>query len=69
MPVGCRSARRNLAGLVNAGEYQTARERMTREAVAAAEGAFEGGATEVLINDSHDTMRNLLPELLPDLPG
>jgi D-amino peptidase len=56
-------------GLVNGTEYQAARERMTLEAVAAAEGAFAGGATEVLINDSHDTMRNLLPELLPDLPG
>lgn len=53
-------------GLVNAGEYQLSRERMTLEAAAAAEGALEGGAKSVLVNDSHDTMRNLLPELLPE---
>ncbi|WP_291426710.1 M55 family metallopeptidase [Deinococcus sp.] len=53
-------------GLVNGTEYQAARERMTLEAAAAAEGALAGGATEVLVNDSHDTMRNLIPELLPD---
>ncbi|GAA5512263.1 D-aminopeptidase [Deinococcus carri] len=53
-------------GLVNATEYQAARERMTLETAAAAEGAFAGGATDVLVNDSHDTMRNLLPELLPE---
>ncbi|GAA5532478.1 M55 family metallopeptidase [Deinococcus aluminii] len=53
-------------GLVNGTEYQAARERMTLEAAAAAEGAFAGGATAVLVNDSHDTMRNLLPELLPE---
>lgn len=52
-------------GLVNGTEYQLARERMTREAAAAAEGALAAGASDVLINDSHDTMRNLLPELLP----
>ena len=53
-------------GLVNGTEYQQARERMTLEAAAAAEGALAGGAKNVLINDSHDTMRNLLPELLPE---
>ena len=53
-------------GLVNGTEYQAARERMTLEAAAAAEGALAGGATAVLVNDSHDTMRNLLPELLPE---
>lgn len=52
-------------GLVSGTEYQAARERMTLEAAAAAEGALAGGATGVLINDSHDTMRNLTPELLP----
>lgn len=53
-------------GLVNAAEYQAARERMTLEAAAAAEGALAGGATAVLINDAHDAMRNLLPERLPE---
>lgn len=53
-------------GLVNGTEYQLTRERMTREAAAAAQGALAGGARSVLINDSHDTMRNLIPELLPE---
>ncbi|WP_309571053.1 M55 family metallopeptidase [Deinococcus sp.] len=53
-------------GLVSSAEYERARERMTLEAAAAAQGALDGGATDVLVNDSHDTMRNLIPELLPD---
>lgn len=53
-------------GLVSGSEYEKARIQMTREAAAAAEGAFAAGASEVLVNDSHDTMRNLLPELLPE---
>lgn len=53
-------------GLVNGTEYQAARRQMTLEAAAAAAGALEAGATDVLVNDSHDTMRNLLPELLPE---
>ncbi len=49
-------------------EYERARLRMTREVNAAAEGAFAGGADEVIVNDSHDGMRNLLPdELHPKL--
>src|SRR5690606_7047965 len=31
---------------------------------AAIEGALAGGAGEVVVNDSHGTMRNLLPDLL-----
>lgn len=53
-------------GFVNGAEYQRARERMTLEAAAAAQGAFAGGASEVLVNDSHDGMRNLIGELLPE---
>lgn len=53
-------------GLVSGSEYERARLQMTREAAAAAEGALAAGATDVLVNDSHDTMRNLLPELLPE---
>ncbi|MDP6801357.1 MAG: hypothetical protein FI707_00800 [SAR202 cluster bacterium] len=45
-------------------DYELARRLMTLEANAAIEGAFEGGADEVVVNDSHGTMRNLLPELL-----
>ncbi len=54
-------------GLVSGSEYERARLRMTQEACAAALGALEGGAESVLIADSHDTMRNLIPEAL-DLP-
>jgi D-amino peptidase len=42
--------------------YEAARALMTREANAAIAGAFDGGADEVLVNDSHDLMRNLLVE-------
>ena len=31
---------------------------------AAIEGALAGGATEIVVNDSHSTMRNLPPEEL-----
>lgn len=51
-------------GLVSASEYERARLRLTREVNAAARGAFAGGASEVLVNDSHDGMRNLIPEEL-----
>lgn len=40
-------------------EYQDARALMAGEARAAAEGLFEGGATEVLVNDSHGGGRNI----------
>lgn len=39
--------------------YPNAVELMTGEANAAIEGAFDGGATEVLVNDSHGGMYNL----------
>lgn len=45
-------------------EYERARRLMTAEANAAVVGAFDGGATEVLVNDSHGPMVNLLPEEL-----
>jgi len=44
------------------GEYERARAWMTAEADAAVRGAFAGGATEVLVNDSHGPFRNLLPD-------
>ncbi|SAL23840.1 peptidase [Caballeronia peredens] len=46
------------------GEYEQARRWMTREANAAAQGAFDGGASQVWINDSHGGFRNLVPDLL-----
>ena len=41
-------------------DYGLARQWMTREANAAALGAFDGGATGVVIVDAHGDMRNLL---------
>lgn len=43
-------------------EYERARRWMTAEADAAVRGAFEGGATEVIVNDSHGGFRNLVPD-------
>lgn len=42
-------------------EYTWARRLMTAEVNALAAGAFAAGATEVLVNDSHWHMSNLLP--------
>lgn len=47
-----------------AAEYARFRRLMTHEANAAIEGALMGGATSILVNDSHWTMRNLLAEEL-----
>lgn len=47
--------------------YERARRIMTQEANAIAAAAFENGAQEVLINDSHSKMNNLMiEELHPD---
>jgi D-amino peptidase len=46
-------------------EYERFREFMTQEVNAAAEAAFEAGATEVVISDSHGNAENLLIEKLP----
>jgi D-amino peptidase len=43
-------------------DYPTSRLLMTKEANAAVAGAFDGGATTVVVNDSHGDMANLLPE-------
>ena len=43
-------------------EYARARKLMAEDANAAIRGAFAGGATAVLVNDSHGSQRNLLPE-------
>lgn len=58
-----------VSGVVNAvqgtpgnPEYELARKLMTAEANAAILGVRAAGATEVLVNDSHNTMRNLLVE-------
>lgn len=46
-------------------EYGTFRRYYTKEVRAAIDGAREGGATDVLVNDSHGPMHNLLFEELP----
>jgi D-amino peptidase len=43
-------------------EYGRSRKLMADDANAAVRGAFAGGATEVVVNDSHGSQRNLLPE-------
>jgi len=45
-------------------DYERARRWMTEEANATVAGAYEGGATAVLVNDSHGDMRNLLVDEL-----
>lgn len=40
--------------------YGLAREWMTEDANAAIRGAFQAGATEVVVNDSHGSMRNII---------
>lgn len=42
--------------------YERFRRLMTKEANAAAKGAFDAGASEVVINDSHGGMRNIIIE-------
>src|SRR6185503_14730434 len=46
-------------------EYQRFREFMTQEVNAAIEAAFEAGATEIVVSDSHGNGENLLLEKLP----
>ncbi|TMI77011.1 MAG: hypothetical protein E6H04_14555, partial [Bacillati bacterium ANGP1] len=48
-------------------DYARFRRLMTEEVNAAILGALEGGAKEIVVNDSHNTMRNLLIEELHPL--
>ncbi|GAC1418642.1 MAG: M55 family metallopeptidase [Candidatus Velthaea sp.] len=50
----------------NATEYPYYRKLMSREVRAAIDGAREAGVGDVLINDSHYTMRNVMWDELPD---
>ncbi|HJP66466.1 MAG TPA: M55 family metallopeptidase [Actinomycetota bacterium] len=43
-------------------DYPAARKLMIGETNGAIEGAFDGGATKVVVNDSHGDMYNLIPE-------
>ena len=56
-----------IAGVVNGeqtsasgGDYGIARRWMTQEVNAAIEGALAAGATEIVVNDSHGSMRNVI---------
>lgn len=44
------------------GEYERARIWMTNEANAAVRAALDGGAKEVIVNDSHGTFRNIIAD-------
>lgn len=46
-------------------EYEIYRRYYTQEVASAIEGGRAGGATTVLVNDSHGPMRNLLLDELP----
>jgi len=43
-------------------EYASGRKWMAQDVNAAVEGALEAGATEVVVNDSHSSMRNINPD-------
>ena len=45
-------------------DYPNARQLMIGEANAAVAGAFDGGATRVVVSDSHSDMGNLIPDRL-----
>jgi D-amino peptidase len=47
-------------------EYERARRLMAGEANAAIAGAFDGGAHEVYVNDSHGGFRNMPPDLIDE---
>lgn len=51
-------------GLKTSTDFEWVRKLVVKEVNAAVEGAFEGGATEVFVNEAHNGMRNLLPEEL-----
>ncbi|MGH3545353.1 MAG: M55 family metallopeptidase [Mycobacteriales bacterium] len=60
-----------VSGLVDADDvqppgrdYETGRLMMTEDVNAAVRGALAGGASDVLVNDAHGPMRNLLPDRL-----
>lgn len=47
-------------------DYTEFRQQMTNEVCAACEGAFEAGATQILVKDAHSTARNLIASQLPE---
>jgi D-amino peptidase len=51
---------------LNSPDYIPFQKQMTKEVLAAIEGAIAGGATEILLKDAHDSARNILIDELPD---
>lgn len=47
-------------------DYPEFREQMSREAVAAVEGARLAGATEIFVKDAHESGRNIIASMLPE---
>jgi D-amino peptidase len=50
--------------MVGSHDYEMGRRLLLGELNAAIEGAMEAGATEIVVNDSHSSMRNLPPDLI-----
>lgn len=50
--------------LIGGNDYALGRRLLLGELNAAIDGALEAGATELVVNDSHSSMRNLEPDLL-----
>jgi D-amino peptidase len=48
--------------MIGGREYERGRRLMTADVNAAIAGAYEGGATQVLVNDSHSKMHNIIVE-------
>ena len=55
---------RNQGNLAGGGEYEYGKMLMTEETNAAILGALDAGATQIVVNDSHGQMRNVIPTLL-----
>lgn len=47
-------------------DYPEFREQMTREAIAAIEGAESAGANDIWVKDAHESGRNLITSMLPE---
>jgi D-amino peptidase len=50
----------------NHADWQEFREIMTRETLAAIDGARAAGATEIWVKDAHDSARNLITTMMPE---
>lgn len=46
-------------------DYRQIQKQMTAETVAACNGAIDGGATEIVVRDAHDSARNIIASELP----